>query len=147
MNPCTLISMCRRIVITGAFALVLPLPVIAAESLPPETLDVIVLPDRYVAAGKPFTDLAALEAWARPIVLRSVWVDFCYSPTTPQLVAVVERLYSKYSSSVQIRTLPPDEGECAAAAGSATTTGAGERLTLAGANYLAVDAFGRGKLP
>jgi hypothetical protein len=79
--------------------------------VPPETLNVKAFPDRNVVAGKLFADLAALEAWARPIVIRSVWLDFCYPATTREVVTTVERLHSAYSSGMQIRTPHPEEGD------------------------------------
>ncbi len=101
----------------------------------------------YVAAGKPFADLAALEAWARPIVIRSVWLDFCYPATTRELVSTVERLHSAYSSGMQIRTLHPGEGECVLAAGHSSPLPAHVASMRADAEHLATDEFGRGKLP
>lgn len=112
MNVRTLISACCRIVTAGGFAFALPLSGIAADNSPPETLYIKVFPDQYVVAGKPFADLAAVEAWARPILIRSVWLDFCYPASTKEIVAAVERVHSAYSSGMQIRMLSSAEERC-----------------------------------
>ena len=69
--------------------LALPLPALATDGVPPEALSVKVYTDRYVAAGKPFIDLAALESWAKPIPLRAMWLDNCSHASVPQLLAAV----------------------------------------------------------
>lgn len=147
MNTRRLIADCRRTVIASALALAFPLTGVAADNVPPETLNVKAFPDRYVAAGKPFADLAALEAWARPIVIRSVWLDFCYPATTRELVSTVERFHSVYSSGMQVRTLSPGEAGCVQAAGSPNPLPAHVAITRTEADYLATDESGRGKLP
>lgn len=131
MNARTLISACCRTVIAGGFALaLLPLPGAAADNAPPETLYVKVFPDHYVAAGKPFADLAALEAWARPILIRSVWLDFCYPASAKEIVSAVERVRATYSSDMQIRMLSAGQERCASEAEhtSSSSTSAHEQL-------------------
>lgn len=147
MNAHTHFAGFRAIVIAGVLALVSPLSGRAADNAPPETLNVKVFRDHYVAAGKPFTDLAALEAWARPIVIRSVWLDFCFPASTPQLVATVERIHSAYSAGMQVRTLSGSEDECVSAAANARPTPAHKPPLRTDADYLATDEFRRGKLP
>ena len=71
-----------------------------------------VFPDRYVAAGKPFSDLAALEAWAKPILIRVLWLDSCGPASTRPLLAEVERFHRVYVEGVQIRTFAAGEPEC-----------------------------------
>jgi len=147
MNARTVISACRRTVLSGGFALALPLSGIAADNVPPETLSIKAFPDRYVAAGKPFADLAALEAWARPILIRSVWLDFCYPASTTQLLSAVEHVRSAYSGSMQIRTFSPEERGCASATDDARSPSARETIVRGDAGYLVADEFGRGRLP
>jgi hypothetical protein len=147
MNTHSLIAGCRTTVIAAGFALAFPLSGAAADNVPPETLNVRAFSDHYVAAGKPFADLAALEAWARPIVIRSVWLDFCYPPTTRELVSTVERLHSAYSSEMQIRTLHPGEAGCVPEAGHSSQLPAHVGTMRDDTEYLATDAFGRGTLP
>ena len=147
MNTRRLIADCRRTVIAGALALAFPLSGAAADNVPPETLNVKAFPDHYVAAGKPFADLAALEAWARPIVIRSVWLDFCYPATTRELVTTVERLHLTYSAGMQVRTLSLGEAGCVPAAGHSSSPPAHVASMRVDAEYLATDEFSRGKLP
>ena len=141
MNP--LVSLYSRTVISGAFALVVPLAGNAADNAPPEALNVKVFPDRYVAAGKPFPDVAALAAWARPIVIRTLWLDTCGPASTKQLLAAVEQFQSTYPDGIQIRALPQGEAGCASAAGSETSFQPGHT----DAAYLAADESGRSILP
>jgi hypothetical protein len=138
-------SRCLRALAAGGFALVLPLAALAADDAPPETLYVKVFPDRYIAAGMRFSDLTALEAWAKPILIRSVWLDSCSPASTKQLVAAVERFHSAYAEGVQVRTLHPDEAGCVAAAAGGVATG--ESMQQAGAGYYATDRLGRSTLP
>lgn len=147
MNAHTHFAGFRAIVIAGVLALVSPLSGRAADNAPPETLNVKVFRDHYVAAGKPFTDLAALEAWARPIVIRSVWLDFCFPASTPQLVATVERIHSRYSAGLQVRTLSGTEEECVSAAAQSSSTQANGPIVRADADSRATAGFSRGKLP
>jgi hypothetical protein len=93
-------------------ALILPLSGLAQETVPPEALNVKVFPDRYVAAGKPFSDLGALEAWAKPIRIRILWLDSCGPASTGQLLAAVERFHRVYVEGVQIRTFGAGEPGC-----------------------------------
>ena len=82
-----LASLFHRTVVAGGFSLVIPFSGMAADNAPPEALNVKVFPDRYVAAGKSFADLAGLEAWAKPILLRALWLDNCSPASTKQLLA------------------------------------------------------------
>ena len=120
-----------------AVGLALPLSGFAADNLPPETLNVKVFPDRYVAAGKPFATLAALEEWARPILLREVWVDSCGPAAAAQTLAAVERLQDTYNGAIRVRTF-------------ASTGCSGEHAGAVRPEdraYLATDASGRSTLP
>lgn len=116
MNARALVSRRLRTLVAGGLVLVLPLPALAVDTVPPETLDVKVFPDRYVAAGKPFTSLAALETWAKPILLREIWVDSCGPASARQALAAVERLQSTYKGAIRVRSLPTEEATCASAA-------------------------------
>jgi len=145
MNARTAVS--RRIgtLLALGVGLVLSLSGFAADNVPPETLDVKVFPDRYVAAGKPFTNLAALEAWARPILLREVWVDSCGPASAPQALAAVERLQAAYKGAVRVRALPSGEAGCVSAAAYVSLTDDGTRPEDRA--YFVTDAFGRSMLP
>src|SRR5262245_35624945 len=139
----TVLSRCRRTIAATGLALALPLAALASD-VPPEALNVKVFPDRYVAAGKPFTDLAALEAWAKPIRIRTLWLDSCGNASTKQLLAAVERFYAVYTEGVQIRTFgPADPGCLEAVAVQASPT----RALPAAREYLATDGAGRSTLP
>jgi hypothetical protein len=106
-----------------------------------------VFPDRYVAAGKPFTDLAALEAWAKPIRLRELWLDGCGAASTRQLLAAVERFYPVYVEGVQIRTFAADEPACLGLAAKASSDRDGVARELADEAYYATDQIGRSMMP
>src|SRR5512132_1536009 len=97
MNAHPVVSCCRWTFAAGGLALMLPLSAFGLDSVPPEALNVKVFPDRYVAAGKPFSDLATLEAWAKPIHIRTLWLDSCGTASTKQLLAAVERFHSVYA--------------------------------------------------
>ena len=133
MDVRTLISGCCSTVIAGGFAFALPLTGIAADNAPPETLYIKAFPDHYVAAGKPFTDFAAVKAWARPILIRSVWLDFCYPASTREIVSAVERVHSAYSSGMQIRVLSPAEEGCLSAADQESSSSAQKKTARADA--------------
>jgi hypothetical protein len=92
--------------VAGGFALVLPLSGVALDNAPPEALSVKVFPDRYVAAGKPFSDLAALETWAKPIRIRVLWLDSCGPASTGQLLAAVERFHRVYVEGSRFALTP-----------------------------------------
>lgn len=106
MNARPVVSPCRWILGVGGLALVFPLSALGLDSAPPEALNVKVFPDRYVAAGKPFSELAALEAWAKPIQIRTLWLDSCGNASTKQLVAAVERFHSYMRRGCRFARLP-----------------------------------------
>lgn len=113
----------RNIAVTS-FALVLPLSAHALDSVPPEAvLSVKVFADRYVAGGKPFSELAALEAWTKANHGRVLWLDTCGAASTRQLLAAVERLHRVYVERVQIRTFVAGELACLGSAGWEWTDG------------------------
>ena len=146
MDSSPLISLYSKTIIAGGFAVVIPLSAMAAENLPPETLNVKVFPDRYVAAGRPFADVAALAAWAKPIVIRTLWLDTCGPASTKQLLAAVERFQSDYPEGIQIRALSPEDAGCESASSRRhMVTELGDRPT--DAEYLAADESGRSILP
>jgi hypothetical protein len=134
-------SRCRLAVVATGLALSVPLTGLATDNVPPEALNVKVFPDRYVAAGKQFADLAALEAWAKPIRLRTLWLDSCGNASTKQLLAAVERFYVVYAEGVQIRTFGPGDPGCLQ-----PVTSRPEALPAA-YEYLATDLAGRSALP
>lgn len=147
MSAHAAISRFRRTLVAGGLALIAPLSALAVDNVPPETLDVKVFPDRYVAAGKPFVELAALEAWAKPIVIREVWLDGCGPASGKQLIAALERFHSTYWTRIRVRTFPPGEAACVSAAAYA---GLAQDIALqrpADAEFLATDASGRSTLP
>jgi hypothetical protein len=142
------LSRCRPSVAAMGLALILPLSGLAADSVPPEALHVKVFPDRYVAAGKPFSDLAGLEAWAKPIRIRTLWLDSCGAASTKRLLAAVERFHSVYPEGVQIRTFNVGEPGCLALAAELATGGRGVPSRFpAVPEYYATDRFGRSTMP
>jgi len=137
-------SRCRAVLAAGSLALALPVAGLAADNVPPEALNVKVLPDRYVAAGKRFADLAALEAWAKPIQIRTLWLDSCGNTSTKRLLAAVERFHAVYAEGVQIRTFAPGDPGCLDAMADHATPA---RTVPAGYEYLATDRSGRSVMP
>ena len=129
----------RGTLATVAAALLLPLSALAADNAPPEALNVKVFPDRYVVASKPFADLASLEAWAKPILVRTLWLDSCSPASTKQIVAAVERFQSRFQDGIQIRSFSPRAPECA----EAYMVGGGR----IGTDYYATDESGRSMTP
>ena len=147
MNAYCIASHCRRMLVAGGFALILPLSGLAVDNAPPEALYIKVFPDGYVAAGKPFSDLAALEAWAKPIRIRVLWLDSCGLASAKLLLAAVERFHSVYPEGIQIRTFGPGEAGCVSAAAQANWTEPRVSRLPASNEYYATDEFGRGRMP
>jgi hypothetical protein len=138
----------RRNIAAMGLAVSLPLSGLAQETVPPEALSVKVFPDRYVAAGKPFPDLAALEAWAKPILIRVLWLDSCGPASTAQLLAAVERFHRVYVEGVQIRTYAAGEPGCLEPAAERANWGRDAmRRAPADDAYHATDQFGRSTMP
>jgi hypothetical protein len=123
MSIRTVVLFCRSI----ALALAVPLSASAAG----DALNVKVFPDRYVAAGRSFTDVAALEAWAKPTRIRTLSLKTCGAASTRQLLAAVERFQSVSVEGIQIRALRLGEPACASG----------------DAEYFATDESGRSVLP
>jgi hypothetical protein len=138
----------RRALVAGCFALIVPLSGLAQDNVPPEALSVKVYSDRYVAAGKPFSDLAALEAWAKPIRIRTLWLDSCGPASTGQLLAAVQRFHQVYVEGVQIRTFAANEAACVGADDQASVT-VRDSVTIASDDeaYIATDQYGRSTIP
>jgi len=147
MDVRPLVSLYSRTLIAVGLAILISQSPMAADNVPPEVLNVKVLPDRYVAAGRPFADVAALAAWAKPILIRKLWLDTCGPASTKQLLAAVERFQSVYPEGIQIRALPPEEVGCESASINAARmmTELGGRPT--DAEYLEADELGRSVLP
>jgi len=127
--------------------LTLPLWGLAFDNAPPEALNVKVFPNQYVAAGRPFVDLAALEAWAKPIHIRVLWLDSCGPGSTKQLLAAVERFHAVYVEGIQIRTFGSGEPGCISAAEDARGNREIISRLAAGAEYYATDESGRSIMP
>jgi hypothetical protein len=141
------VSHSRSTLTAGGLALVFPLFALGLDPVPPEALNVKVFPDRYVAAGKPFSDLAALEAWAKPIHIRTLWLDSCGNASTKQLVAAVERFHSVYAKEVQIRTFAVGAPECVEPTKQAGWARHGVGRASADAAYDATDQYGQSTMP
>lgn len=144
-----IVSRCRTALVTGGLTFLLPLSGLAADNAPPGALlDVKVLPDRYVAAGRPFADLAALEAWTRPMPIRVLRLDSCGPASAKPLLAAVERFHAVYGEGIHIRTLASGEPECASAAAQGSGAPAARMGRLpTDEEYYASDAFGRSMIP
>jgi hypothetical protein len=127
-----------RATLAAAAALVVPFAALGADNVPPEALNVKVFPDRYVVAGTQFADAAALEAWAKPVMVRTVWLDTCSPASTKALLAAVEKFQGAYADGIQIRSLSPREAGCA------TADAVGRRP---GTDYFATDEQGRSMVP
>ncbi len=147
MNTRPFPSLCRSAVIAGGFALLFPLSGLAVDNAPPEALNVKIYPDHYVAAGKSFADLASLQAWAKPILIHTVWLDFCGTVSTERLVAAVARFHAAYSEGIQVRTLSLDDAGCVTAQDYAGRTAADEDLVPAEARLLASHESNPSMLP
>ncbi len=147
MNTRPFSSLCRRAVVVGGFALLFPMSGLAEGNVPPEALNVKVYPDHYVAAGKSFANLASLQAWAKPILIHTVWLDFCGTVSTERLVAAVARFHTAYSEGIQVRTLSLDDARCVSAPDYASRTAADEDLVPAEARLLASHKSNPSTLP
>lgn len=147
MNARPVITHRRWTVMVGSLAVVFPLSALGLDSVPPEALNVKVFPDRYVAAGRPFSDLAALEAWAKPIHIRTLWLDSCGNASTKQLMAAVERFHSVYAEGVQIRTFAEGAVECLGPTEQAGRARHGVGRALDEAAYYATDQNGWSTMP
>lgn len=147
MSTRPLASLCRKALYAAGLVLAMPLSPTAADNAPPEALHVKILPDRYVAAGKSFVDVAALETWAKPILIRTLWLDNCNPASTKLLLDAVERFHSVYSNGIQIRALSPGEAGCISVAINESPVLAHSRTMRADAEYLVVDEFGRSNMP
>lgn len=141
------VTRCRRILVAGSFALFVPVPGAAVENTPPEALNVKVFPDRYVAAGNLFSDLAALEAWAKPISIRVLWLDSCGPASAKPLLAAVERFHAAYPEGIQIRSFGRDDAGCVSAAAQANRTEPRVSRLPASEDYYATDESGRSTMP
>ena len=146
MNARDILPRGRRNVIATGLGLVLPLSAMALDSVPPEALSVKVFPDRYVAAGKPFSDLTTMETWAKAIQIRVLWLDSCGPGSTERLLAAVERFHRVYAEGIQIRTLAASEPSCLPAP---EVQGSGRDSVKAPIDlaYFATDQYGRSNMP
>jgi hypothetical protein len=147
MSVRRVVSRCCRTVVAGSLGLILPLSALAVDNVPPEALSVKVFPDRYVAAGRAFTDLGTLESWARPIRIRVLWLDNCNPASVQPVLAAVERFHLAYSEGIQIRTFGPGEPGCVL--GNERATWPQDRMMAppASSEYYSTDEFGRSKMP
>ena len=91
---------------TAAFWI--PLALVAAGSAPPKTLNVTVLPDRYLVAGKPI-GLDALESTVQKSRAEAVRLDGCGSAAYQRLLVAAARLNALY---LDIRTAAPGPRGC-----------------------------------
>lgn len=147
MSAHPIVSRCRRTLVATGFGLILPLSVLGVDNAPPEALSVKVFPDRYVAAGRPFSDLVALESWAKPIRIRVLWLDNCSTESVQPLLAAVERFHSVYAEGIQIRTFGPGEAGCNWASEQAIWAQDHMGGLPAGDEYYATDESGRSRMP
>jgi hypothetical protein len=147
MSAYAVVSRFRCNLLAAVVVLIFPLGVLALDNAPPEALSVKVFPDRYVAAGKPFSDLAALEAWAKPIRIRVLWLDSCGPESIKPLLAAVERFHSVYVEGIQIRTFAIGEPGCRWEIDSTALTQDGVSRLPVTDEYHATDQSGRSKMP
>jgi hypothetical protein len=137
----------RRIIGAASIALLLPLPALALDSTPSDTLSVRVYADRYVAAGTQFSDVESLAAWAGPARTRVLALDSCGPAATAPLLAAVERFHRVYVDGVRIRTFAPGAPACVGGAEPPRSTGAEPTLPWAALPYYASDTTGRSSVP
>lgn len=126
MNAHAVLSIGRRCIAAAGVALALPLSALATESVPYGALSVKVFPDVYVAGGRSFTTVAALEAWVAgleawsiPSEVRSLQLDGCGPGSTGQLITAVQWLYEAHADAVRIRTFAAGDPACVEAAAQA----------------------------
>jgi len=131
----------RLCILAAALVVASPAAGLAASNVPPETLDVKVFADRYVTAGRQFVDLKALHEWARPILIREVWLDGCGPASAKSLQAASLAFQPEAGRLLRVRMLSPVEGGCATSVPASAVAPADERA------YLASDAAGRSILP
>jgi hypothetical protein len=131
MNALVITSHRLSLVTATVFLLLLSAPVFAVDNAPPRELSVKVFQDHYVVAGRPFSDLAVLETWAKASGTRTLLLTGC-SGSTKQIVAAVERFHTAYPGGIGIRTLAANEPECVSAGEDA---------------YYATDDFGQSIMP
>jgi hypothetical protein len=144
MNMLAVVCRCRAVLTVSGLAFMLPLSGVAADNVPPEALNVKVFPDRYVAAGRPFADLTALETWAKSILIRTLWLDSCGNASTRQLLAAVERFHTVYAEGVQIRTFAPGDPGCLEPLADRAMPARGWPAAY---EYLVTDRSGRSVMP
>ena len=146
MNAHSFWRSCSTLVAAG-LALAMPVSGLAFDKAPAEALNVKVFPDRYVAAGKPFVDLAALEAWAKPSRIRVLWLDGCGPASSGQLLAAVERFHRIFVEGVQIRSFAAGDPACAEAGEQGRSIRESVTRATAEEAYLATDQYGRSTIP
>jgi hypothetical protein len=147
MSAYPAVSLFRWNLVAAALTLILPVSGLALDSAPPEALSVKVFPDRYVAAGKPFSDLAGLEAWAKQSRIRVLWFESCGPASAKRLMAAVERFDPVYVEGIQIQTFAPAEPGCLGAAEQASWATDSVSRAPAEEVYYATDQSGRSMMP
>jgi hypothetical protein len=129
--------------VAGSVALLLPLAAVALDPAPARSLSVSVFSDRYVAAGRQFSDLDALEGWVKSASPRVLRLDGCGAASAARLLATVERFQHSY---LDIRMSEAGDAGC-------TTVAAGRSIPAAirqqppGHHDFAVDRYWRNVAP
>ncbi|HZA95462.1 MAG TPA: hypothetical protein VE421_04935 [Burkholderiaceae bacterium] len=137
----------RRRIAAATLALGLPLSGLALDGVPPESLSVKIFADRYVVAGKPFSDIAALEAWAAPNRTRVLRLDSCGPASTEHLLAAVERFHKVYVEGIQIRSFAAGEPACVGSVEQASSSLNSASEIQTGLPYYPSDKSGRSLVP
>ena len=143
MSAHTIVSRFSRAAVAGGLALILPLVAFALDPAPARSLSVSVFSDRYVAAGRQFSDLDALEGWVKSGSPRVLRLDGCGAASATRFLAAVERFQHVY---LEIRMSEAGEPGC-------TTVAAGRSIPAAvtevsgGERDPAVDRYWRNVMP
>lgn len=143
MSALTIVSRFSRAVVAGAVAgtvaLMLPLAAIGKDPASARSLSVSVFSDRYVAAGRQFSDLAALEGWVKSAGLRVIRLDGCGAGSAARLLATVERFQYAH---LEIRMSEAGEPGCKTVA-----TGRSIPVALTQERDPAVERYWRNVMP
>jgi hypothetical protein len=145
MSTHTIVSRFYRAAVAGGLAFIFPLAAVAVDTAPAQTLTVSVFSDGYIAAGRQFSDLDALERWVKPTSPRVLRLDGCGPASATQLLATVERFQHAY---LEIRMLGVGEPGCVAGvAGRPIRAAYAVTHVLAGERDDAVDRYWRSVMP
>jgi hypothetical protein len=131
-----------RTALAVGLAMMFPLASVAQDAMSEQALSIAIFSDRYIVAGRQFSDLQALERGLNPANLR---LDACDQSSAERLLATVERLQHAY---LEISMSGAGDARCAAAA-AAHPNQVGDATTQAptGERNPAVEQYWRSVMP